>query len=296
MKDTDWQILHELYLHKNITKAANALFITQPAITKRLHAIEEEYGILIVNRSTKGIEFTPEGTYLAMQAERYLLFHEETKKRLEQIQNEEQGTIKIGVVYSYSKYGFFEILAEYMKCHKKVQIEVVTEHSGKLMQMVNEGKVDVAFYKGDYSGNVEQFLISQEQGYIMSKEPCTLEELPGLPRVDYEMNASTKGIVRRWWEDYFKEPYKVGIRAEFMDHVWQLAEMGLGYCLCFWPKDDLERIPLYKTPMVNRDGTLVTRNLWMAYPREALNRACTSGFVRFMEDYYERKKKTMNFP
>ncbi|RGY98092.1 LysR family transcriptional regulator [Clostridium sp. AM58-1XD] len=291
MKDTDWQILNALYLYKNITKAANSLFITQPAITKRLQVIEEEYHVKIVNRSIKGVEFTPEGTYLAAQAERYLLFFEETKKGLEQIKNEEYGKLRIGVVYSYSKYCFSEILAEYMKCHNKVQVEVVNDHSDKLIHMVCEGKIDVALLKGDYGGNVERILIMQEQGYIMSKTPCTMNELPQLPRVDYDMNASTKKLVRRWWEEYFKEPYRVGIRAEFIDHVWQLAEKGLGYCLCFWPGDDLDRIPLYKLPMVNRDGTLVTRNLWMVYPKEALERTCANGFIHFMNEYYERKKK-----
>lgn len=291
MKDTDWQILHALYQYKNITKAANALFITQPAVTKRLQVIEKEYGVVVVNRSTNGIEFTPEGAYLALQAESYLRFYEETKKRLEQIKNEESGTIKIGVVYSYNKYEFPQILAEYMNCHKKIQVEVVTDHSDQLMNMLNEGKIDVALLKGDYGGSMKRFMIMQEQGYIMSKEPCDLEKLPGIPRVDYDMNRSSKALAKRWWEEYFKEPYTVGVRAQFIDHVWHLVELGMGYCLCFWKKEGLDRIPLYKTPMVYRDGTPVTRTLWMIYHPEAMNNVCASGFIEFIEEYYERKMK-----
>ena len=60
MRDTDWIILDELHKNPNITKVAAKLYITQPTLTKRLQAMEEEFQVRIVNRSTKGVEFTPE--------------------------------------------------------------------------------------------------------------------------------------------------------------------------------------------------------------------------------------------
>ncbi len=74
MRDTDWQILYELNDTQNITKAAEHLYITQPALTKRLKVIEDEFGIKIVKRSTKGVEFTREGEFLAGKAEEYITF------------------------------------------------------------------------------------------------------------------------------------------------------------------------------------------------------------------------------
>ncbi|WP_238933669.1 helix-turn-helix domain-containing protein [Brevibacillus choshinensis] len=68
MDDRDWQVLHILYNQKNITKTAQLLFITQPALTKRLMQIEEEFGVKIVNRGIKGVHFTPEGELLAKRA------------------------------------------------------------------------------------------------------------------------------------------------------------------------------------------------------------------------------------
>ena len=74
MKDTDWQIINELYKTRNITKAANNLFIAQPTLTKRLQYIEDELGITLIIRSARGLIFTPEGEYIAKQAQKYLRF------------------------------------------------------------------------------------------------------------------------------------------------------------------------------------------------------------------------------
>lgn len=67
MKDFDWELLHELYKNPNLTKVANVLYITQPTLTKRLQHIEAEFDVTIVERTPKGLEFTPEGKYLAEQ-------------------------------------------------------------------------------------------------------------------------------------------------------------------------------------------------------------------------------------
>ena len=61
MEDRDWQILQELHRTKNITKAAQLLYMSQPALTARLQNIETEFNVRVVTRSTKGIKFTPEG-------------------------------------------------------------------------------------------------------------------------------------------------------------------------------------------------------------------------------------------
>ena len=70
--------------------------MTQPSLTKRLKQMEEEFGVTIVNRTPKGLSFTPEGRYLADQAERYLVFMKETTETLAAMQKSTEETIVIG--------------------------------------------------------------------------------------------------------------------------------------------------------------------------------------------------------
>ena len=96
MKDSDWEILYELYKNPNMTKVANLLYITQPSLTKRLQHMEEEFQVTIVNRTPKGLEFTPEGEYLGEQARQYLDFMKKTKAMLEEMKTNTDSLITIG--------------------------------------------------------------------------------------------------------------------------------------------------------------------------------------------------------
>ena len=68
MKDIDWKILTVLYEKRSMTKAAETLYMTQSALTKRIKAMETEWNIEIVRRSSKGVEFTEDGHYLVKKA------------------------------------------------------------------------------------------------------------------------------------------------------------------------------------------------------------------------------------
>ena len=72
MEDRDWLILSILYKEKNITKTAQTLFISQPALTTRLQHIEKYFGVTIVHRTRKGVHFTSEGEFLAKAATKML--------------------------------------------------------------------------------------------------------------------------------------------------------------------------------------------------------------------------------
>ena len=109
MEDKDWFIIKTLYEEKNITKAAERLFITQPALTYRLQVIEQELGAKIVNRGKKGIEFTKEGEYVFRYAEKMIYEFQKLKETLQNMDNKIQGTFRLAVTASFATthYRFF---------------------------------------------------------------------------------------------------------------------------------------------------------------------------------------------
>src|SRR5689334_23302202 len=99
MKDSDWQILYELYKTPNMTKVANLLYISQPSLSKRLQSMEEEFHVEIVKRTTKGLEFTKQGELLAKKAQEYMIFLQQLKKELLEFQEENMKIIVLGASY-----------------------------------------------------------------------------------------------------------------------------------------------------------------------------------------------------
>ena len=91
IKDSDWEILYKLYETPNMTKVADMLYISQPSLTKRVKNMEKEFGVKIINRTSKGVKFTSEGEYLAKKAKEYMEFIKNVKEGLNSYKTELEG-------------------------------------------------------------------------------------------------------------------------------------------------------------------------------------------------------------
>ena len=288
MKDSDWVILHELYLTPNLTRAANKLFMTQPSLTKRLQRMEEEFGITIVDRTPKGLEFTPEGRFLAQQAETYLHFMSSLRSRLKAMTTEAGQNIIVASSYTFSKTELPELLMEYKQLHPSVQFTVVTEQSGILFRKVIDGEVDAAIIRGDYEGPVERTCIGTAQGYLVSRKPIAASELPCQPRISYQTNEKTRELLEAWWKEHYSAEMPAGMNVGYIDVALQLACKGLGYMLCFLPPEYQNADALCMTPLLHNDGTPLVRRTWLVHSEKARFASETvKDFIRYIQQKYE---------
>lgn len=292
MKDSDWRILAELYKNPNMTKVAGLLYTTQPSMTKRLQHMEEEFGVAIVNRTSKGLVFTPEGSYLGRQAEIYLSFLEATRKELARMKNEEENVIHVGSSYTYSKYDLGEIMIRYRSSHPEIHFNVTTEGSDSLFRRMLDGTIDVAFIRGDYEGSFHKILVARDNAYVVTRDPVLISDLRGMTRIGYSTNTQTQKQLDEWYEEQFQEPAPANMIVGYIDVAWQLVEKGTGYVCSFMPDQYEGKKKLFLLPMCHRDGTPVSRNTWFFYSRNKVLPRVQEDFIRFVQDELEIKKQT----
>lgn len=283
MKDTDWEILYELYKNPNMTKVANFLYITQPSLTKRLQHMEDEFQVDIVNRTPKGLEFTPEGQYLAEQAGKYLDFLRVTKEKLEKMKGKMQDTILIGSSYTYSKYTLTDVLVEYKKSHPNTKFEIINDQSNILFRKMLEGTIDVGFIRGDYEGAVNKTLIAKNQAYLVTKSSVKLEDLPMMQWIGYKTNDRTEELLNDWWKDCYGTEIPSGMSVGYIDFAWQLINKGLGYTCCFLPHNFENEYNLCLTPLTKMDGSPVIRNTWFVYSKNKQISSTLEAFIQYIE-------------
>lgn len=292
MKDFDWELLHELYKNPNLTKVSNVLYITQPTLTKRLQHIEAEFDVTIVERTPKGLEFTPEGKYLAEQAEVYLRFLKQTRSRLEQMRENAGGLVTIGSSYTYSKYTLTDQLIRFRMEHPGIRFQVQNAHSDQLFRQMLDGTLDVAFVRGDYAGAVNRVLLGKNRAYAMTKSPVgDISELPRMRRLWYSSNTESQKLLDTWWEEQFRQVPPAGQVLGYVDVVWQMVQKGLGYTLCFLPEEFTNPYGLCLTPLTYPDGTPVTRNTWFLYPQ---NKRLNEKVERFIDFILLDRKQVAN--
>ena len=284
IKDSDWEILYKLYETPNMTKVADMLYISQPSLTKRVKNMEKEFGVKIINRTSKGVKFTSEGEYLAKKAKEYMEFIKNVKEGLNSYKTELEGTIKVGSPYTYSKFELTDVLFEYSKVNKNVKFEIINDQSNNLFKMVLKNHIELGFICGDFAGDVNKILVKQNKAYIVSKGPINLEKLSQMQRIDYKTNDKSKEILDRWWRKTYGENPPIGMFAGYVEFAWQLVDKGLGYACCFLP-DGFEKVyNLCLTPILDDEGNNIIRNTWLVYPKKKQMSTVVKDFVQFVKD------------
>ncbi len=290
MKDTDWEILYELHKNPNMTKVANLLYITQPSLTKRIQHMEEEFQVTIVNRTTKGLEFTQEGEFLAEQARKYMEFMNTTRMRLKEIKDSADGEIVIGASYTFSKYTLSDLLLTYRMEHPNIRFSIVNDQSNILFRKMFDESLDVAFIRGDYEGSVNRTLIAVNKAYLVTREPVDLEKLKEMQFISYKTNDRSREIIAGWWKETFDMDLPAGMTVGYVDVAWQVVAKGLGYTLCFLPDNYENEYDLCLTPLMHGDGTFVTRNTWFLYSKNKRMTKVLEDFVTYIEKHCNLKR------
>ena len=114
MDDKDWMLLQALKRYGSITQAASAMFVSQPAISKRLRLLEEELHTNLVLRTSGGIQLTPAGEYLARYADEMLLRLQQVRDDISQLSSGQE-TLHIGIPSMFSQLVMPDILQAFAK-------------------------------------------------------------------------------------------------------------------------------------------------------------------------------------
>ncbi len=284
MKDTDWQILSELYKNPNITRVAERLYKTQSAVTKRLQSMEESFDTRIVERTPKGLVFTEAGAFLAKQAEKYLRLEEETRQGLRDLQAAETRSLALGSAYTYTKYSLDRVLKPFSETHPQINYRIVNKQSDILHDMLLRGEIDAAFIRSDYYNGVNRILVDYTQAYCVTREPVALSMLPKLTRVGYQTNALTNAQIADWWEDCFDTPLPtVSVDAGYIEFAFRNVRGGNAYMLCFLPDNFVNEHGLCLTPLIKSSGSPVMRRSWFIYPQDKRRSALMEDFIHYVE-------------
>lgn len=285
MRSQDWEILKSLFVYKNITKAAEALYISQPALTNRIKQIEKEFGTVIINRGRRGVQFTPQGEYLAKCAEEMLIKLQEIKDNLSNMENAIVGTIKLGVSNYFTKYKLPKLLRLFKDQYPNVEFQVTTGWSRDMFHALYNKEVHIAFVRGDYHWQGEKQLLYEEPLCIASKDEVRIEDLPYLPRIDFKTDHLLKAMVDNWWSENYSVPPRIAMEVDHADTCKEMVVNGLGYAIL--PGMILNGIEgMNKIYLTDQDGQPILRNTWMFYHSDALELNVIHAFVTFIKELY----------
>lgn len=282
MEDRDWLLLKVLYSEKNITKTADSLYISQPALTKRLQHIEKEFGVQIVHRNRRGVDFTPQGEYLAKCAEDMVTRIRTIKDNVSNMDGDVVGTLRLGVTSFLTRHMLPKLLKLFKEQYPKVEFNVINGWSGDLYDKLYSQQLHVAFVRGDYKWQSQKHLLLEETICIASASPIDLKELPALPRIDYQGDLKLKELIQSWWTENYSTPPFIAIEVDKTETCREMVMNGLGYAIIPGLVLDAAK-DIYRVDATKKDGTPLKRETWMFYHEEFLELKLVHTFVEFVK-------------
>jgi len=127
----------------SVSRAAEALFITQPTLTARLHGLERELGAKLFLRTPRGMRLTDAGRAWVPFAERAMRALLEGRDALDQVMTASAGHLIIGAAPAVSTYVLPELLERFVAMHPRVEVSVRTGHSEDIVALVLRDEVQL---------------------------------------------------------------------------------------------------------------------------------------------------------
>ena len=127
----------------SVSRAAEALFITQPTLTARLHGLERELGTALFLRTAHGMRLTDAGRAWVPYAERALRALVDGKDAVEQVKSASAGHLMIAAAPAVSTYVLPRLLERFVAEHPKVEVSVRTGHSEDVVELVLRDEVQI---------------------------------------------------------------------------------------------------------------------------------------------------------
>lgn len=232
MNEKDWTLLTALAAGKNLTRAAQRLYVTQPAVTRRIQQIEQELNCAIVVRGARGVELSAEGEALARYAAEELQRLQALREYIDNRGADVRGTIRLACANAYARACLPGILKEFSARCRGADVHVVTGHSAAQSRRLSAGEVHVAIVRGSFDWGEESLPLGADPYYyVVSAAPVELERLPELPQIRITTDAPLEAELHRWWMERYRRPPRVSTVVDRSDICVEMVRRGLGYSL-----------------------------------------------------------------
>ncbi|MFA9398559.1 MAG: LysR family transcriptional regulator [Clostridiaceae bacterium] len=174
----------------NISRAAEKLHMSQPPLSKQLKLLEQELGVILVERSTRKIEITDSGKKLKQRGDQILKLVERSIKEVKDIDNGIEGNLIIGTVSSVGASMLIEKIDLFHKQYPKINFEVLDEDTNRIIELLNSGVIEIGIIRTPFNKDDFEFMLLPEEPMVVlgnnisnKKESISLEELRNIPLI-----------------------------------------------------------------------------------------------------------------
>jgi len=222
----------------NVSSAAEALFTSQPGLSRQIKALEDELGVAIfVRRGKRLTGVTEPGRAVLAIAERMLADAANLKSAGEDFANRDLGTLTIAATHTQARYALPKAVTAFKRRYPRVHLVIHQGNPTQICEQVAAGEADLCIATeriAEHPGLValpcyqwNRCVVVPPKHPLLKARPLTLEEIARYPIVTYDFAFANRSLVNRAFEARGLAP-EVVLTAFDADVIKTYVELGLG--------------------------------------------------------------------
>ena len=275
----------------SFSKAAEELYMTQPAVSQSIMQLENELNVRLFNRTRKGVTFTTEGNNLFDYVNSAITLIEAGEEKILEFKNLSTGELKIGVGDTISKYYLIHFLEKFHTKYPNIKLKIINGTTIELCSYIKSGDIDIAICNFPIEDDSLElipcseiqdiFVCGERYKYLLSGK-VSYDELTKLPLIFLEKASNSRKYVEN-----FITSRGVNISPDFelgsYDLLLEFAKINLGIACVIkeFSKEFLEKEYVYEIDTLEK---IPKRSIGVCYLKKVPLSLGAIEFLKIMQE------------
>ncbi|MDQ0272458.1 LysR family transcriptional regulator [Cytobacillus purgationiresistens] len=290
---SEFHLLSVLAQEMNMRKAAERLFVSQPALSQRLQNIEKDWGCKLFVRSQKGLSLTPAGEIVIQFVNEVITGEEKVKESIQALDSEVYGTLKIAVASIVGQNWLPQVLKKFVTRYPQAKISLITGWSSEILKSLYDDQVHIGIIRGTPDWKGVKVPLFKDSLYLVDTEIEKPEQIleTDRPFIQFKSDSNYYQEIQDWWLRKFKTPPKRTIVVDQIETCKQMTFNGIGYAIL--PAITLNGMEenIFKIPLLDEDDLPIKRDTWLLGYESAFQLKQVQAFVELIKEHIEEERQ-----
>jgi len=198
------KVFYTVALRLNFTKAAAELYISQPAVSKHIQELEEEYKTKLFERNGSKIALTPAGQILVEHTKNIFEIYREIEFDMSSFSNERQGLLRLGASTTISQYIISPVLARFHQKQKDIKVNLLNGNTEQIESALLNKEIEIGIVEGQSKNQSikyipflkdELVLVCNTKNPLVKQNKILLNDLKTMKFITRERGSGTLEVI-----------------------------------------------------------------------------------------------------
>ncbi len=239
MMDKHLQLFITVAEKKSFSKAAEAHYMTQPAVSQYIRALEDQIGMRLLERTNKYVHLNKAGEIVYHYGKEILGLYTTMQNLVDDLTNKANGPLAIGASYTFGEYVLPRMIAELKRNYPDIEPTVTIGNTVRIADLVAGHQLDAGIVEGHFNrkdvhiepfAEDEMFIVASPTSKLCSKEGLTHRDLENETWIVREKGSGTREATEKLFQIYGINPCRF-MHFSSTQPIKESVAAGLGISL-----------------------------------------------------------------